>query len=562
MVRLDSKKLEDLLKLAIALVALLLVNNLASRYFFRVDFTEEQRFSIKNATKNMLKELDDDVYVEVFLAGDLNADFKRLQQGIKEVLEEFEVYSNKKVKFSFSDPLLSMDQKAQNEFISSLSLLGITPTQVYDNEDGKKTQKLILPGAIISYGEGEKGVMLLKGNMASSAREKINQSIEGVEFEIASAIAQLTNVEQKKIALLKGHGELDSLQIAGLRAALLNHYHVSNLVINREFVSPQEYDAVIVAKPTKPFSEQDKYYLDQYIMNGGKVLFLIDQLEVNMDSIASDANFAFPYQLKLDDMFFKYGVRINADLVQDLLATRYPIVVGNVGDQSQIQMMSWPFFPLISKYSDHFAVKNLDAIAAKFVSTMDTVKAAGVVKTPMLFTSEYSRNIAAPVKVSINDLRRELTREKFNKQHLAIGYLLEGNFTSLYNNRFLPEGVANKDNLTHSVPTKVMIVSDGDIARNEINPTSGEPMELGYDPYARITFANQDFLINSISYLVDGEGLIAARAKEVKIRPLDAIKVKDERLFWQIINLVLPITLLFIFGGVKYVVRKRKYAKL
>ena len=554
----ETKKIEDLLKLSITIVVIVLFNIIASRYFFRADLTEEKRFSIKKATKEILNDLDEEVYVEVYLAGDLNADFQRLQQGVVEVLEEFEVYSNGKVKFSLNDPMIASDKKAQNAFISSLSLKGITPTQVFDNEDGKKTQKLILPGVLVTYGEGERGVMLLKGSGAATAREKINQSIEGVEYELATAIAQLSGLEQKKIGLLNGHDELDSLEVIGLKTSLENYYIVDDLIINSS-ISNEEYDAIVVAKPTKAFSEKDKYYVDQYIMQGGKVLFLIDRLGVNMDSIASENNFAFPYDLNLDDMLFKYGVRINADLLQDMLSTSYPIVTGNMGDQPQIRMISWPFFPLISKYADHLIVKNLDAISTKFVSTMDTVKAIGIQKTPLLFSSPYSRHITAPVKVSLNDLRNNVTREKFNEQNLVAGYLLEGQFTSLYKNRFLPKGISKENILSESVATKIIVISDGDIARNEINKQKGEPFALGYDPYAGKTFANEDFILNMISYLVDEKGLISARAKEVKIRPLDSIKVKENKVYWQVVNLVSPLIVLLVFGIAKYFYRKKKY---
>ena len=294
-------------------------------------------------------------------------------------------------------------------------------------------------------------------------------------------------------------------------------------------------------------------------MNGGKVMFLIDRLEVNMDSIGSDYNYAFPYNLNLDDMLFKYGVRVNADLVQDMLATTYPIVVGNMGDQPQVQMISWPFFPLISKYGDHFSVKNLDAIAGKFVSTIDTVKAAGVDKIPILFTSQYSRNLAAPVKVSLNELRRDLSREKFNKQYIPTGYLLEGSFTSLFKNRFLPAGVDAKQRQEKSSPTKLVVIADGDIAKNSVDPRSGEPYELGYDIYARTTFANEDLILNLVSYMLNGEGVISTRAKEVKIRPLDKVKVDENSSFWQLINLIFPLLLLVLIGIVKLIIRKKKY---
>lgn len=559
MVGFDTKRTEDLLKLAIGLVILVLINLLASRYFFRLDLTEENRYTIKDSTKDMLKNLDDAVYVEVYLEGNLNADFERLKTGIRETLNEFRVFSDNKINYSFIDPTVAIDEKARNEFISGLAAKGITPTRVYDEQNGQRIQKLILPGAVVSYGGGEKGVMLLKGTQAVSAREKINQSIEGVEYELASAIAQLSNVERKKVGLIKGHGELDSLEIAGFRSALATNYVVENIHLTGK-IRANEFDAVVIAKPSQAYTEQEKYYLDQYIMQGGKALFLIDKLEVNMDSIASDNNFAFPYNLNLDDLLFRYGVRLNNDLVQDMVSASYPIVVGNYGDQPQIQMMPWPFFPLISKYAEHPTVKNLDAITTKFVSTIDTVKAEGVKKTPLLFTSPYSRRLAAPVKVSINELRTELSRDKLNKQHLPVGYMLEGSFTSLFKNRFMPEGIKGQNVLERSASTKIAVIADGDIAGNAVNPKSKEPMELGYDPYTRQKFANEDLLMNILSYLTDDHGLIEARTKEVKIRPLDTIKVKEEKFFWQVINLVLPIVLLMLFGGVKYYWRKRKYS--
>ena len=559
MVNWDSQRLEDLLKLAIGLVLVVLVNLLASKSFFRVDLTEEKRFSIKEATKDLLKNLDEDVYVEVYLAGELNADFQRLQNGIKEVLEEFKIYSNNKVKYAFQDPTISEDAKTRNEFIADLSAKGITPTQVYDNKDGVRTQKLILPGAIVSFGAAEKGVTFLKGSQSVSAIEKINQSIEGVEYELAIAIAQLSGAERKKIGLLKGHGELEGLQISGLKSLLSQNYVVETVKM-ADSLSPEIFDALIIAKPSQRFSEIDKFLLDQYIMKGGKVLFFIDKLEVDMSKIDTDANYAFPYDIGLDDMLFKYGIRVNDDLVQDMMAATYPIVVGSMGDQPQIQMIPWPFYPLVNNYASHNAVKNLDAITTKFVSTIDTTKAIGVSKTPIMFTSGYSRSINAPVKVALNDLRKDINPNNLDQSNMPVGYLLEGEFTSLFKNRFLPEGIEGKF-IEQSAPTKIVVIADGDIVKSEVNSKSGEAYPLGYDPYARTEFANKDLITNLVNYMVDENGIISARAKEIKIRPLDKIKIKEDSTYWQVINLVIPLVLLVLFGILKYMLRKRKYAR-
>ncbi len=271
--------------------------------------------------------------------------------------------------------------------------------------------------------------------------------------------------------------------------------------------------------------------------------------------------FAFPYDLNLDDQLFKYGVRLNFDLVQDQSAGMYPVVTGMVGNKPNMQLMPWPFFPLINRYADHPITHNLDAVVTKFVGSLDTVKADGVKKTPLLFTSEYSRKVVSPVNVSINHLRRNTRAEDFINPFVPVGYLLEGNFTSLYKNRFIPEGNDNANFKGESVPTKIIIVADGDIARNDVNPRNGNPQELGFDPFTQVTFANRDLLMNALAYLTNEDGLIKTRNKEIKIRPLDREHIKTERLKWQLINLILPLVLLVAIGIVRGIIRKRKYAR-
>lgn len=554
-----NKSTGEILVLLISITVLVLINILASRYFQRWDLTEENRYTINASTKKMLSNLDDQVYVEVYLTGDLNPDFKRLQRSIEETLAEFNIYSNNKVQYSFNDPTQAMDQNAQNEFIQHLSAMGITPTRLYDNEDGKNTQKLIFPGAVISYGGREVGVTLLKSSQAASAVEKLNLSIEALEYQFASTIAKLTNIERMKIGLVKGHGELDSAHITGLQLTLSESYLLENIQLSSTQHLGQ-FNTLIIAKPTSAFSEQDKYQLDQYIMAGGSVLFMLDKLDVNMDSISTPFNYAFPYDLNLDDMLFKYGVRINNNLVQDRVAGTEVVVVGNIGEQPQVKPFRWPFYPVINQYSDHVTVKNLDAVLTKFVSTIDTIKTKGVRKTPIMFTSEYSRSLNAPVQVSLAYIQTELTPEKLNKKHLPVGYLLEGQFTSLFKNRFTPNGAVDQNKSDLSVSTKIAVIADGDIARNDVNPASGQPLDLGYDSKTRTTFANKDLILNLISYLSDGNGLITARSKEIKIRPLDNVKTAKDGTMWKIINLILPVVFLILFGIVKHYLRKRKYA--
>lgn len=555
-----SKRTGDFLLLANGFVLVVLLNLIASDYFFRIDLTEEKRYSIKPQTQELLGNLTDDIYVEVYLEGELNAEFRRLRNAVREVLDEFRIYSGNKVKVSFVDPTTAMSQKARNEFIQDLASKGVQPTRVVEQKDGQTSEKLIFPGAVIAYGGNEIGITVLKGNKARTPAEEINQSIEGLEYEFANAIYKLTNVDRKRIGFILGHGELDSLPIASFNNALLDVYDVYKVNLNRK-QTLSDYDALIIAKPTRSFSEQDKFKLDQYIMHGGRVLFLLDRLDASMDSASREDYFAFPYELRLDDLLFKYGVRINADLVQDRNAGLYPVVTGQQGGRSQMQLMDWPFFPLINRYTDHPITRNLDAIMMKFASSIDTVKAVGITKTPLAYTSEFSRRVNAPVPASINEIRKNVKPESFSSGHIPVAYLLEGKFTSLYKNRFLPEGVSDENFRGDGAETKLIVVSDGDIARNDVNPRTGNPQQLGLDPFTNYTFANEEFLLNAVAYLADENGLIKTRSKEVKIRPLNKEKIRVEKTKWQIINLVLPVVCLILYGILTAYLRKRKYGK-
>jgi len=295
-------------------------------------------------------------------------------------------------------------------------------------------------------------------------------------------------------------------------------------------------------------------------MNGGKLLFLIDRLDAVMDSASRENYFAFPYDLRLDDQLFKYGVRINPDLVQDRNASKYPIVTSVVNNRPQIMQMDWLFFPVINQYADHPITRNLDATLTKFISSIDTVKAEGIRKTPLLFSSDYSRKITTPVKVNVNDLRKNVNPETFSEGKIPVAYLLEGEFTSLYKNRFIPEGLDSKTFKENSSPTKIIVMADGDVVRNDVNPRNRQPQQLGFDPLTQYTYANEDLLRNMMAYLMDENGLIKARNKEVKIRPLDKEKIRNNRAYWQSINLVLPLVVVFLVGWLISYSRKRKYS--
>ncbi|HYC86661.1 MAG TPA: gliding motility-associated ABC transporter substrate-binding protein GldG [Chryseosolibacter sp.] len=556
MVNWKSKKLGDILLLCNGIAAIVLINLLASFVFYRIDLTEEKRYTIKPQTKEILAGLDDKVYIEVYLAGDLNAGFTRLQRAIRETVEEFRIYSHNRVSYRFIDPAEAQSNRARGEFMADLAAKGIQATNVIDNKNGQRVEKLIFPGALVSYGAQETGVMLLKGNKASTAQEEINQSIEGLEYELASAIYRLTNSDPRRIGLVKGHGELDSVDVAGLYDALSAVYDVSNVTLSSGDVL--SYDALVIAKPTTSFPDADLYALDQFIMQGGKVVFLLDKLDASMEKASEPGYLAFPYETGLDEMLFRYGVRINMDLIQDQNAAFYPVVTGQSGASPRMQLVEWPYFPLIVRFADHAVTRNLDAVLLRFASTIDTVKAPGIRKTPLLFSSQYARTIGAPVQIDINEFREQKTGQ-FQKSFLPVAYLLEGRFTSIYKNRFLPAGVMKNSFRQESVPTKLMVVADGDVARNEVNRRSGNPHPLGFDPFTNYTYANDDLILNMLAFLTEENGLIVARNKEVAIRPLDRNRVATEKTQWQIVNVVLPLVLTATYGIARSFVRKRRY---
>lgn len=555
----DSKKLEDILKFLIVGVLVILANELASRYFYRLDLTEEKRYTLSDATRNLLNDLDDVVFVEVYLEGTLPAGFERFRNTIQETLEQFRAYGGANIRYRFIDPEQAMSAQARNEFINRLGEKGIQPTNVYANQDGQRIEKLVFPGALVYYQGRETGVMLLKGNQGASSQEILNQSIEGIEFELASAIRDLSAGDRKRIALIKGQGELDSLEIAGLESALRERYLLADVRLPEEGLAG--FDAAIIAKPTQPFTERSKYIIDQYLMQGGKLVFLIDAVDIHMDSVRAEGALATALNLNLNDMLFQYGARINPVLIQDLNAALYPVVVGRMGDQPQIRPMPWPFFPLINDYADHPVVRNLDAIILKFANTIDTVKADGIKKTPLLFTSQYTRTTQAPAFVSLNEMRSGLNPEQFTRSGLPVAYLLEGSFTSLYKNRILPPFARQSTFVEEGTQSAILICADGDVARNDVSRQNGRPYPLGFDPVAQTKLANADFILNALSYLVDQDGLILARNKEVVLRPLNKVKLEEEKVFWQFINLGLPLAVLILFGVVKFYLRKRKYSR-
>ncbi|WP_181305490.1 gliding motility-associated ABC transporter substrate-binding protein GldG [Rufibacter sp. XAAS-G3-1] len=557
--KVESRRGQDWTFFLVAVGLLLVLNFVANRYFFRIDLTEDQRYSISDQTKNLLTDLKEPVQVTVYLEGEFPAGFRRLQNSTREMLEEFRLYSDGNIQYQFVDPNTNTNEQARNQFYTQLAQKGLQPTNLFAQEGDKKVEKIVFPGALISAGNKETAAILLKGSQAAPPEERLNQSIEGLEYELASAIRKVASVSAGRIGVLQGHGELWLPQAADFLGTLSEYYTVNRVNLS-QVPDLNNFNLVVLLKPTQPFSELDKYKLDQFLIRGGKMLFMLDGVRASLDSVREEGFLAFPYDLNLQDLLFKYGVRVNPDLVQDLNASFIPMVTGYMGNQPQTQLVPWRYYPLISNFSNLPLTRNLDAVQTRFVSSLDTVKAVGIKKSPLLWTSQYSRKRDSPVSISLNDPRVDRDPRLFSQNAIPVGYLLEGKFQSVFKNRPVPAGTRIPFQ-AEGKASQLVIFSDGDLAANDVDPRSGRPLELGFDRFSRSRYANKELLKNVADFLLDEKGLIELRGKEIKLRPLDKAKLREERTKWQAINLGIPLALLLLFGVAKFWLRKRKYAR-
>ncbi|NCP45626.1 MAG: gliding motility-associated ABC transporter substrate-binding protein GldG [Flavobacteriales bacterium CG18_big_fil_WC_8_21_14_2_50_32_9] len=579
MVKNHSNRNKDLTTLLIGLLLLILLNFIASFAFERFDLTTEKRYSLAKASKDLARNLDDIVYVKVYLEGDFPASYKKLRDETQEMLDEFRAYANDNLDYEFINPAESGDEKITNEIYQQLFKQGLRPTDLSEKTTDGYSNKLIWPGAIFFYKGKEIPVQLLKSTIGGSAETMVNNSIEGLEYEIANAIYNLTTEEKPKIAFIEGHGELSKHEVASISTSLAEFYTIDRLALNEElhsltertiidttksFAVKPKYNAIVIAKPTERFSEKDKFIIDQYIMYGGKVIWLIDPVFASMDSLQnSDVTMAIPLDLNLDDQLFTYGVRINTNLIQDLQSAPVPVVTGNIGNQPKTELFPWYFFPLLTPANSHPIVNNLNMVKGEFTSTIDTINKKDIHKTGLLKSSQYTKISSAPTRISLSILRYEPDQKQFNKGHQIAAVLLEGTFESVFKNRVPPQISASNEIAfkEKSVLNSMVVIADGDIAKNAVNKKTNEFMALGIDRYTKQQYGNADFLLNVVNYLCDENGLMSVRAKKFKIRMMDQTVLKAERFKWQLINTVLPVGLIIIFGFAHYLDRKKKYTK-
>lgn len=555
-----SIRFQDIFRFLVLVLVVVFVNIIANSFFYRIDLTGDKRFTISEATKNLLSGIKTPLYVEVYLEGDFPAGFERLQKAIKETLEEFRAYSHDKIDFKFVDPNSAPDAKTRTEIHHQLAEVGLQPTNLMVKEGSEQQQKIIYPGAIIQVKGRQIPVQLLKGNQAASPAERLNQSVEGVEFELATAVKQAENPGKKRIAVLKGHGEFADKRIQDLGLTLNQYYKAEPVNLNK-VVSLEGFDAFLMIRPDSFVSEQNKFKLDQFIIHGGKAMFFLDGIQASLDSIKPDGSLAFPYQTNLEDLLFKYGARVNADLILDINSGAIPMVVGVVGNKPETKLVPWRYFPILNAFGNHPIVKNMDALYGRFVSTIDTTTAAGIRKTPLVLSSKYSKLVTSPVRLSFNEARLNPMPEQYKLSFLPVAYLLEGKFNSLYENRLIPDAAKRLEFKIQDKESKILVLADGDFPRNEVSK-AGEFFPLGYDRFLQTTFANKDFIMNTLSYMFDDKGIILAKNKTIALRPLDLPRIQKEKAFWQGFNVGFPICLVFGLGLVRLGMRKRKYSRV
>jgi gliding-associated putative ABC transporter substrate-binding component GldG len=550
------------------LLLLLAINFIASLVHFRIDLTEEKRYTLSKATKNLLRGLDDYVTVDVYLKGDLKAGIKKLAQSTNELLQDFKEYSNGNLRIRFVDPIGDYDDSTARYILDSLARMGIQPmTQEAQSSSGtERSQSIVIPGAVVQYREHIYPVNLLSGVKNTDINEIYTNAEALLEYKFSYAINKLVQPKQPLLGYLTGNGEPLGYQAYSALTFLSSNYRIDSLNLASTPAIPDRFDALVMVQPQSPFNDQEKLKLDQYVMNGGKLLVFLDVLDANMDSLRGrNETVAFNKGLNLDDLFFKYGIRINEDLVQDMQCAQISLVIGMVGDKPQFQLLKWPYYPLLTGSLTHPISKNLDPVYARFANSIDTVKAGGIRKTVLLSTSANGRAISTPALISFESIKVAEDPNVFNKPYLPVGMLLEGKFSSLFANRL---SVASQDSLqkisgkpflaTGAKDAKIIVVADGDIVLNEVDQQRG-PMPMGYSKDINYRFANEDIFQNCVEYLTDSAGILESRAKDFTLRLLDAKKVDEDRNLWQMINIALPILLLILFGFIYQALRKRKY---
>ena len=560
-----GSKRKDIFRLLVLVIIILLLNFLASFYFKRFDLTSEKRYTLASSTKTLLQNLDDEVYLKVYLNGDFNPGFTRLKNEAREILDEFRAYANGHLQYEFIVPGDGLTKEESLNLEKQLYEKGLIPETVSIRTKDKTTENVIWPGAIVSF-KGRESVwqIFTRQSPGIDPETCINNSVEELEYSLTNTIRKLQRTKKAEVTFIQGHRELDTIAQYDFMRSLSEYYDVNQTTIpkGRELSALKGSDAIVISGPDTSFTDKEKYVIDQFIMNGGKVLWLIDPVSTNRDSLRRGGfTMGINRPLEIEDMLFKYGVRLNPVLIQDRQCGYLKMNTGFQKGQAKFEMFPWLYTPLILSNSDHPIVKNLDLIKFDFASTLDTVSAKGVKKTILLKSSRYTKTQPTPARIFLAMVTMPIKETQFINSYQPVACLLEGEFSSFVEYR-LPTVLLNDSNFKYrdrSKYTKMIVVSDGDVARNDFNGATGQIYPLGFDRNTQQTFANKTFLLNCINYLLDDEGMLQLRSREVKLRLLDRKKIESQRGKWQMINVALPILIIIVFAVLQFYLRKKKY---
>lgn len=575
-VKADVKK-SHILQLVLGLVIIIFLNVIGYFFFARIDLTQEKRYTLSESSKKLMSNLEDIVFIRCYLEGDIPSEYKKLRNETKEMLDQFRAY-NPDIEYEFVDPNGFENAKDKNEFYQRLFEKGFSPLLTTSTNNNSQVQQYIFPYLEITYKGRTTIVPLISSKNGFSGESIINASIQNLEYNLYSAIRSVATQQRGKIAFLYGHGEWEVNNIWDFISSLSEYYDVDSISINEKLnaltervydsVNPNlvkiknKFDCLIVAKPTSIFSYKDLYLIDQYIMHGGKILWLLDPLNVSMDSLQTQANtFAISNFTGVDDILFRYGVKLNTDLVTDMQCAKIPIVTGQYQNNTpQMTYYPWNFFPEISPNANHIISDKISPVKMEFTSSIDTTNSPAK-KTVLLSSSNRTRVLNSPVNVSLQMLKQKQDASLFNSGAKDVAILLEGEFSSAFKNRLTPEMELNsqmgyKD---FSDTTAMIVIADGDVVRNDF--MNGQLLPLGYDKYTRQMYGNKEFLINCVNYLCGDQDLIPLRSREVIMRRLDVAKIEREKTAWQIVNVALPVVLIVLFGILLAVLRKKTFTK-
>lgn len=540
-----------------------LILALGNRFYFRYDLTQDKRHSIQPSTKNLLGKLNEDLSVDIYLDGVLPADLKYLRQATQDLFEELNANAKKyKIHYRFID-LDSVSDEDKKACIKKFKKYRINATNLQFKQKKQTIDRIIYPVAIFAYEGKESAALLLKSKTMSKLSEMVVQSIENLEYEVANAIEKLITSSTLNVALLRSHGTPRDGAVAGLISLLKESYSYHDLYLaDKSSLATSLYDAVVIVKPTAEFSDDQKYILDQYIMHGGKVLFFIDALSIDIASIYAKRSLGMPFNTGLEDLLYRYGIRINQDLVQDFQSSIHPFIVGVIGNQPQMQLLQWPFSPIITHLPEHVINRNIDAICTQFVSSLSATNVNEVEPIAILYTSPYTIQTMAPVYVNIEGLRTPPDKDHYKGGYIPIACMLEGEFDSAYKNEIILPTISDTMKFVAKSPnTKIFVASTSSIVTNSPDPGGKKFIAWGYDPYMKQKFSNREFVLNTLKYMLSDDGTINMKSKAHTIRFLDRVKVETYRTQIQVIAIILPICILLIFGLFWNLLYRRRYTK-